>query len=121
MRSGNNQRKRSWMKYVCHQRPERCFWIAGKPMVICSRCFGVYLGLLIGFILPVAFREILHLDIEITFGILIFSIIPMALDGFSQLIGLRTSNNKARFITGLLAGISLGIAFCWLLYHIIFS
>jgi uncharacterized membrane protein len=45
----------------------------------------------------------------------------MAMDGFSQLIGLRTSNNKARFITGLLAGIILGITFSWLLYHILFS
>ena len=29
---------------ICHQRPERCFWIHGRPMPVCARCTGLYVG-----------------------------------------------------------------------------
>lgn len=29
---------------LCHQIPERSFWINGQPMAVCSRCIGVYAG-----------------------------------------------------------------------------
>ena len=29
---------------VCHQRPDRCFWIHGRPMPVCARCTGLYAG-----------------------------------------------------------------------------
>jgi len=29
---------------VCHQRPDRCFWIRGRPMPVCARCTGIYAG-----------------------------------------------------------------------------
>ena len=81
----------------------------------------MYLGLLIGLILPLTFQYILTLEVDFIFFILIISIVPMALDGFTQLIGLRESNNKARFITGALAGVMLGVAFCWLIYNSVCS
>jgi uncharacterized membrane protein len=27
---------------VCHQRPERSFHLAGVPLAVCARCFGLY-------------------------------------------------------------------------------
>ena len=27
---------------VCHQRPDRSFWIHGRPMPVCARCTGLY-------------------------------------------------------------------------------
>ena len=29
---------------VCHQLPDRCFWIHGRPMPVCARCTGIYAG-----------------------------------------------------------------------------
>ena len=29
---------------ICHQRPDRCFWIHGRPMPVCARCTGIYAG-----------------------------------------------------------------------------
>jgi uncharacterized membrane protein len=29
---------------VCHQRPDRCFSIHGRPMPVCARCTGLYSG-----------------------------------------------------------------------------
>ncbi len=30
--------------YVCHQRPERSFHTAGRPLPVCARCTGLYLA-----------------------------------------------------------------------------
>jgi len=34
----------------CHQLPERCFWLAGYPMPLCARCFGIVSGSVLGLI-----------------------------------------------------------------------
>jgi uncharacterized membrane protein len=34
------------MNFVCHQLPDRSYWINGQPMAICSRCLGIYGGFL---------------------------------------------------------------------------
>lgn len=34
---------------VCHQNPERSFHLAGHPLAVCHRCFGLYLGFFAGF------------------------------------------------------------------------
>ncbi|SMO90957.1 DUF2085 domain-containing protein [Fodinibius sediminis] len=36
---------------LCHQIPERSFWIAGQPMAVCSRCLGIYTGFALGWLL----------------------------------------------------------------------
>jgi uncharacterized membrane protein len=36
----------------CHQLPERCLVFFGAPMVVCSRCAGVYAGIALGAVLP---------------------------------------------------------------------
>jgi|ETNmetMinimDraft_22_1059887.scaffolds.fasta_scaffold00006_13 uncharacterized membrane protein len=33
---------------LCHQQSDRCFSIEGNAMIVCSRCLGIYLGLMIG-------------------------------------------------------------------------
>ncbi len=34
--------------WVCHQRPERSWQLAGKSLAVCVRCLGLYLGALAG-------------------------------------------------------------------------
>jgi hypothetical protein len=38
---------------VCHQQPERCYVHGGEPMPACTRCLGVWLGLLLAAALAV--------------------------------------------------------------------
>jgi len=35
---------------LCHQNPERCFHLWGYPLAVCSRCFGIYTGVILGLI-----------------------------------------------------------------------
>lgn len=95
-----------WVKlaYVvpCHRKPSRCFHVKGKPMPICSRCFSILLGYLW---LPV----LLVLPVHISWWIGFLLQVPMAIDGFTQLWGLRESNNGLRCLTGLLSGLGMSI------------
>jgi uncharacterized membrane protein len=40
--------------FICHQRPERSFWIAGRPMPVCARCTGLYAAASAGGLLALA-------------------------------------------------------------------
>jgi uncharacterized membrane protein len=34
--------------FICHQRPERSFHLAGAQLPVCARCTGLYLGAALG-------------------------------------------------------------------------
>lgn len=94
----------NFMNLICHRKPERSFFIKNHQFPVCARCTGFYTGLAIFLIYNYFF------EIEPNLTLLLFSIIlliPVSLDGFTQLFGLRESNNKLRFITGLIGGIGL--------------
>jgi uncharacterized membrane protein len=49
----------SWLPLfqgVCHQRPERSLHWDGVQMLVCSRCAGLYLGVALGALVPLASR-----------------------------------------------------------------
>ncbi len=85
-------------KYLCHQKPERSFFYKQKQFPVCSRCTGIVIGAVIGFIIA---------SITAPNFLFILGFLPLIVDGTTQYFGLRTSNNTLRFITGLLCGFSL--------------
>jgi len=92
------------LRNICHQVPTRCLWIKTSNMGLCARCFSVYLSLfLVGLYL-------MKYNIKRIFWKYSFIlIIPCIIDGSSQYLNLRLSNNTLRAITGGLAGIGLGL------------
>src|SRR5271165_6036861 len=38
---------------VCHQRPERSFFLFGGAVAVCARCLGIYLGAAIGMLVRI--------------------------------------------------------------------
>lgn len=93
---------------LCHQLPERSFFLFGHQLCVCARCTGIYFGVLLGGIF--ARKESPHPLV------LVAALIPMALDGGSQLL-FRESTNLLRLGTGLIAG----VAVAFYLYPGIFS
>ena len=79
--------------FGCHQLRERSFIINGKQLPLCSRCLGVYGVLLLS--IPIA------LFWPVNFHIAILLMLFMIIDGESQFLGLRESNNYIRLISGL--------------------
>ena len=91
---------------ICHRIPERTFKIRGHYFPVCSRCTGFYIGAFSYFIL--AYFVYVEYTVYLI-SIAIIMLIPSFLDGFTQLIGLRLSNNGLRLLTGLIGGIGLAI------------
>jgi len=68
------------------------------------RCTGLYLG----FFLSISMLYLVKFtNINILIGFLI--LIPCSVDGGTQYLGFRESNNFLRFLTDLIAGIGLGM------------
>ena len=84
---------------MCHQRPERSLWFLGAPMVVCSRCAGVYLGVALGVALPLPRRRIRYGR-----GLVIAAIALATLDVITQDLGLHAPFHPVRLATGLLLG-----------------
>lgn len=84
---------------LCHQRPERSFFMWGYPLAVCARCTFFYIGMLTGMALyPLRFGKGVSFKIVLLFGI------PLLLDGGSQLL-FRESTNEIRAVTGFLLGV----------------
>lgn len=94
--------------FMCHKLPERSFFFRGKQFPICSRCTGILIGYFIGILLMIIIQ-----NRSIILALLL--ILPLAIDGTGQYIGLWISNNIRRLITGVFAGISTDL----LLYNIV--
>jgi uncharacterized membrane protein len=84
---------------MCHQRPERSLWFLGAPMVVCSRCAGVYLGVALGVALPLPRRLLAYGR-----GLVIAAIALATLDVITQDLGLHAPFHPVRLATGLLLG-----------------
>lgn len=90
-------------RLLCHGREERCFSIKGYQLPICARCTGIY----VGFISALLFEIYIGLPSIQALPILIIAGIPSAIDGVTQLLTERESNNLIRVITGLSGGFGL--------------
>lgn len=95
--------------FICHQFPERSFWILYHPLAVCARCFGIYAGVFIG-----------ALTLRMIFGLakrnsispiwVLLSLIPMGLDWSLTFFGIWENTETSRLLTGGIVGIACGIS-----------
>ncbi len=88
----------------CHQNSSRSFFLNDNQMPFCARDTAIFLGMAIGVLIIVFY------SMELNIFWILAGLVPMAIDGGLQLIGLHTSTNFLRFATGIIAGIVVGIA-----------
>jgi len=97
----------NWIgSYICSQLPGHSLSINGNQLFVEARCTGIYLGILFTLLWMYWKKE--YRNSNIRFSALMLLILPMALDGTSQLIGLWGGVNWLRVATGLLSGIGIG-------------
>ena len=106
---GASIRWRMLFRMMCHGLEQRCLLLWGVPMPICSRCVAIYAGLLAGLALFSVFRNVRERTARWVAAV---AVAPLAIDGLTQLAGLRESTNELRIATGLAAGFAFGF---WLL------
>lgn len=94
--------------YLCHQMPSRTFHLDEFPFAVCSRCFGVYFGLLAGFAAYPVFREVTRIDPPRRIW-LFLALVPMAVDWTLGFLGIWDNNHVSRFATGMIVGVACAV------------
>lgn len=91
---------------LCHQNPQRSFWINGSPMAVCSRCFGIYSTVFIGWLsfpmIPKLLERMDGYKRWMLMGVLLINFI----DVFGNFIGMWQNTLVSRFALGGLIGLS---------------
>jgi len=103
---GASPQWRLLFRLLCHGIVTRCLTLWGTPMPICARCTGVYAGLFAGLLV---FWVLPRLRERMMRRIAFAAVVPLAIDGLTQLVRLRESTNVLRLETGLLAGMAFGL------------
>ena len=88
---------------LCHQIPERSFFIAGHPFAVCSRCFGLYAGFATAVIFYPLVKSLRAIETPARKW-LIVAAVPMAIDFSIEFLGLGHNTHFSRFSTGALVG-----------------
>ncbi len=94
-----------FFSYICHQMPERSLYFDGHPLAVCSRCFGVYFGLLAGLAVYPLWRRIEEVE-PLTRIWLFVSLIPIGIDWSLTIFGMWENTHLSRFVTGLILGVA---------------
>ncbi len=116
-----------WIGYaVCHQMPAHSFFIGKHQMPLCARCTGMFLGsltTLVWFVMVRRDRSTLLPPLRI--GIVLLAFLAVwALDGLNgamanlHLAHLYAPANPIRMVTGLLAGVTIGVLGVYLLNNV---
>jgi uncharacterized membrane protein len=78
----------------------------GYKLPVCARDVAIYLAMLLG-ALALPFVRRVESDLWPNKWLLVAVCVPIAIDGFSQLFGMRESSNMLREVTGAIVGFAL--------------
>ena len=90
------------LHFVCAQIPSHSFYIFGHQLGMCERNFTIYTSMFLGSLVFVLTKKRLP---GIPWWVWLLMILPMALDGTTQMFGLRESTWYLRILTGSLFGL----------------
>jgi uncharacterized membrane protein len=88
---------------VCHQIPERSFYVGEFPLAVCARCTGLYAGAAAGVLLYPLARALTRTDAPARWWLLAAAL-PTIVDLLLGVTGLWENTHLSRFLTALLAG-----------------
>lgn len=91
---------------ICAQVPSHSYFLLGYQLAMCARNLAIYGSLFAGSLLFRWARAWLH---ALDWRLWLVTMLPMALDGGTQLFGWHESNWELRTLTGMIFG--LGV--CW--------
>jgi uncharacterized membrane protein len=97
---------------VCHQMPERAFWVAGHPLAVCARCTGIYAGFTLAALLYPLVARRLPTRATPRREWLIVALAPTTIDFTLGITGLWANTHLSRALTGAWLG-------AWLAFYVV--
>lgn len=89
--------------HVCHQLPERSFFIKGHPFAVCARCTGIYAGFAAATVLYPLVRSLRQTEAPARKWLFIAAT-PLAIDFAIEFSGIGHNTHSSRLFTGALLG-----------------
>jgi uncharacterized membrane protein len=89
--------------HLCHQIPERSFFLAGHQFAVCARCTGLYLGFTAATLCYPLVRSLRRTDPPHRRWLFVAAA-PLAVDFSLTLFGLWENTHWSRLLTGALLG-----------------
>ena len=94
--------------YLCHQTGERSFYLENHQFAVCARCFGIYFGLLFGFVIYPIFR-LLENTASPPRVWLFLSLVPLGVDWSLGAFGIWENTHLSRCVTGTILGAACAV------------
>ena len=88
---------------LCHQRPDRSYFIDGHEFGVCSRCTGIYFGFALTLLAYPLVRS-LRTTTTPARKWLLLAALPLVIDFSLTFFGLWENTHTSRLVTGLLLG-----------------
>ena len=89
--------------FVCHQIPERSFFVAGHKFAVCSRCTGLYAGFAVTTLVYPIIKSLRQTEAPERKWLFIAAV-PLAIDFALGYLGIWDNTHFSRFATGALLG-----------------
>src|SRR4051794_30301645 len=88
---------------LCHQIPERSYFIEGHKFAVCARCTGIYAGFALTLLLSPLVRSLRNTATPPR-SLLILATLPLAIDFSLTFFGFWENTHTSRLLTGALLG-----------------
>lgn len=88
---------------LCHQRPDRSYFIDGHKLAVCARCTGLYAGFVITLLLYPLVRS-LRTTTTPPRSWLLLAAVPLGIDFSLTFFGIWENTHTSRLLTGALLG-----------------
>jgi uncharacterized membrane protein len=89
--------------HLCHQLPERSFFIDGHPFAVCARCTGIYAGFAMAAVVYPLMRSLRQTEAPRRKWLFIAAV-PLAIDFLFEFSGVGHNTHSSRLLTGALLG-----------------
>ena len=89
--------------HLCHQLPERSFFIEGHPFAVCARCTGIYAGFTVATVFYPLARSLRQTEAPARKWLFIAAA-PLAIDFAIEFSGVWHNTHSSRLSTGALLG-----------------
>ena len=88
---------------MCHQIPERSYFIDGHKFAVCARCTGIYFGFAFTLLLYPLVRSLRSIATPPR-SLLVLAALPLAIDFSLTFFGFWENTHTSRLLTGALLG-----------------